>query len=161
MLHFPNADQAYEGTPLAAVPPAERAYMYGAVPPTEDRFLFQFLDWEAKLELRRRFLEPFARKPLSRAVRALARVDHGRWLADCPFDGCRSAQLVSPNDPRFFCPECLNAQVAGAFVAVEWPAEPEKVEALLARRPSPANRNWIPTETLADLRAENAANGVR
>ncbi|MFJ7523896.1 hypothetical protein ACIQ1S_03125 [Streptomyces griseus] len=33
-----------------------------------------------------------------------ARIDDGRWLAEC--DACRSAWIVSVRDPRFGCVEC-------------------------------------------------------
>lgn len=32
-----------------------------------------------------------------------ARIDAGRWIADCT---CKSAQIISPDDPRYACPEC-------------------------------------------------------
>lgn len=32
-----------------------------------------------------------------------ARIDAGRWVAECP---CGSAQIVSPADPRMACTEC-------------------------------------------------------
>lgn len=34
-----------------------------------------------------------------------ARIDAGRWVAQCP---CGSAQVVSPADPRMLCVGCLD-----------------------------------------------------
>jgi hypothetical protein len=83
-----------------------------------------------------------------------ARVEHGRWLVDCPVDGCAGAQLASDSDRRFVCVECA----AGPF-EVEWPLDRDEIEAALNVRPAP-NRNWLPGETVADLLAENAERGV-
>ena len=95
-------------------------------------------------------------------TRAVARVDHGRWIADCPF-GCGGAELVSFDRPLFFCCECRNATVGHDFVAVLVPAEGKRgdIEAALVARPSSTNRHWHPLETVAQLRAENAAHGIR
>ncbi|MER8197077.1 hypothetical protein ABTY00_24305 [Streptomyces microflavus] len=40
---------------------------------------------------------------------AYARIDDGRWLAEC--SACRSAAIVSVADPRYGCVECLRAWV--------------------------------------------------
>ena len=41
------------------------------------------------------------RGTLDATVTTTARVELGRWIADCAF--CPSAQVVSPLDPRFLC----------------------------------------------------------
>ena len=84
-----------------------------------------------------------------------ARVDHGRWLADCPL--CNGAELVSPGKP-FRC----QSKPCVAVAHVTWPtsATQARIEALLALRPDPATRNWRPRETLKALAAENAAHGL-
>jgi hypothetical protein len=43
-----------------------------------------------------------------------ARIDAGRWVADCP---CGSAQVITPADPRLACPECLAGWYQLAFPA--------------------------------------------
>ncbi|MER5912311.1 hypothetical protein ABT124_17905 [Streptomyces sp. NPDC001982] len=53
-----------------------------------------------------------------------ARIDAGRWVASCP---CKSAQIVTPADPRMWCVECFSGwfrvvfpdDVAGAEAAVQ------------------------------------------
>lgn len=89
-----------------------------------------------------------------------AYVNHGRWLADCPF--CRQTQVASKTDQRLFCcaEGCGNAQVGGAFVKVAWPKDADKIEAELLKRATPDHRNWTPGETVRDLRNENAQYGV-
>jgi hypothetical protein len=101
------------------------------------------------------------RGELVRATVVRAEVNHGRWIARCPF--CPSAQIVSPEDPRFLCAGsdgCANALVRGAFVAVEFPARRAEVETALLARPDRTTRNWRPGEAVADLIEENAANGL-
>lgn len=92
-----------------------------------------------------------------------AYVDHGRWIACCPF--CPSAQVVSPEDPFFLCAGddgCVNLPIQGAYVAVVFPDETtqQDVEAVLLERPAMSTRNWLPDETADDLLAENVANDV-
>jgi hypothetical protein len=84
-------------------------------------------------------------------------VSGGRWIVMCP---CGGAQLAARDDHRFFCVDCLNAQVGGQWRTVRWPDDAEAIEAALLRRPAPETRTWLPTETLSDLLAENAAHGV-
>lgn len=78
-----------------------------------------------------------------------ARINQGRWIVDCPVDGCAEASLVFDADPRFVCVTCG----AGPFL-VMLPAEREGIEAALDERPA-VNRNWHPGETVGDLRVEN------
>ena len=100
-----------------------------------------------------------------------ARVDWGRWLADCP--SCSSAQNASREDHRFFCVECGNVAVGGQWIEVVWPSDAEmrRVEELLSMRPSKDNQWWTPTwatfapryfprEEIDILVAENIEHGV-
>ena len=65
--------------------------------------------------------------------RIFARINHNRWVADCP---CGSAQVVSPADPRMACTECG----AGWFRLVV-PDDPAAVEASVGDA-LPHERNW-------------------
>lgn len=87
-----------------------------------------------------------------------AKANHGRWVVECP---CGAAQLTGKTDRRFYCVECGNALFEGKWVAVEWPTNAAAIEEELDRRPMLANRNWIPGETVADLRDETKANAGR
>lgn len=62
-----------------------------------------------------------------------ARINHGRWVADCV---CGSAQVVSPDDPRFACPEC-----GYGWAQITFPDKPAAAEAEVSARP-PHERNW-------------------
>jgi len=90
-----------------------------------------------------------------------AYINHGRWVVDCPDIACNSALVVSTANPVFLCPDCLNDQLNGAkWAAVVFPDDRLAIEKMLLYRPAsnPAHaqsRNWLPAETLADLRKEN------
>jgi len=62
-----------------------------------------------------------------------ARVNHNRWIADCL---CGSALVVSPDDPRYACPEC-----GYGWVPVAFPKDVAAVEDRLMRL-KPSARNW-------------------
>lgn len=89
-----------------------------------------------------------------------ARVNMGRWIADCP--DCNGAEFVWLDNPRLWCVGCRNAAIGGAWRAVTLPDAEDRaaIEAALVVRPNPANRNWQAPETVAELLAENAAMGV-
>lgn len=65
--------------------------------------------------------------------RVYARINHGRWVADCV---CGSAQIVTPADPRFACPEC-----GYGWAQIQFPARPEAAEAEVSAK-APHERNW-------------------
>ena len=80
-----------------------------------------------------------------------------RWIAECP-EG-HNRQLVFEATPLYMCCECWNVGAGGLYREVAFPAERADIEAAIAVRPMPVNRNWLPSETVADLLAENAARG--
>ena len=72
-----------------------------------------------------------------------ARLEHGRWIAECP--ACPSAQFVDPADARFFCvePNCGNGG-ANAWFTVIWPDERERLAVERAALRLPVDeRNWV------------------
>jgi len=86
-----------------------------------------------------------------------ARVNHGRWIADCPF--CIGAEMVWFEEPSiFFCFSCRNKAVGEHLLRVEIPRNYEKIEDILMVR-HPVNRNWD-GETLSALKSENTKAGV-
>ena len=96
---------------------------------------------------------------VSGAAVAHAEINHGRWIAHCPF--CPGgAEFVGPeNDGLFFCCHCRNRKAGGDLIRVEAPPKKEQrdAERLLLDRPDDKTRNWKPkAETVADLRLENA-----
>jgi len=92
---------------------------------------------------------------------AVAYVNHGRWVADCPTDGCGGALDVAHDLPGFWCPYCLNANAGGRWRVIAWPSgrDEREIETALAARPHAANANWWPWETVDGLRLENAQHG--
>jgi predicted RNA-binding Zn-ribbon protein involved in translation (DUF1610 family) len=99
--------------------------------------------------------------PADRVVGSVrAYINHGRWVVDCAI--CASAVVAEPQDPVFSCPTCGSG---GVWRKVEFPAPAvqEEIERLLLLRPGFRNaapaRNWMPGETVADLRRQNLAAG--
>lgn len=108
--------------------------------------------------------DPNLLKPMgdvdTQAPRAIAWIDHGRWLAMCPDAGCRppggttpGIEYVEPGEP-FWCCACANVSVGHRWHVIAWPRKRAAIEASLLRRPYPHQRTWLPTETLADIAKE-------
>lgn len=89
--------------------------------------------------------------------KVFARINHGRWLWDCP-RACGGAQCCTPNDPRGFCVECFNG--GDGYYPVVFPDELAAIETLLSRRPRDDQRHWAPGETVDQLQLENATLGL-
>lgn len=83
-------------------------------------------------------------------------INHGRWVVKCE---CGGAQLASADDPRFFCVSCLNERQGGKWRRVTWPKNRRVIEKVLRERFT-ENANWLPGESVEQLRAENIENGV-
>jgi hypothetical protein len=92
-----------------------------------------------------------------------AEVRGGRWVARCPVEGCNGAEYVNLEAPAFFCCECRNAAFDHHPIPVKVPPlrVRSEIERYLGARPAPATRNWLPGETVRDLRRENREHGVR
>lgn len=73
----------------------------------------------------------------------VARVDHGRWIADCP--DCNGAEYVDPDEPVFFCFGCLNTQYQGQLRPVRFPP-PEIRERIEANLRPEAYNSWSEEE---------------
>jgi len=82
-----------------------------------------------------------------------AEINHGRWAAACE---CGGYELVTPNDPIFFCFSCCNADNDFHVRPVKFPDhdEREAVEAILTQR-EPKNRNMKKGEDYLQLIEEN------
>lgn len=79
-----------------------------------------------------------------------ARIDAGRWLADCPV-GCGGAEMVSAADPVFLCISCGSDD---KWWPVVFPGNRTVIEAEIIKRSDVNGWAWTPGETLAQLRAE-------
>ena len=87
-----------------------------------------------------------------------ARVNHGRWIGDCPF--CAGAEFVWFQTPSwFFCLSCRNEKAGGKWLPINVPTNYQKIEKLLSIRPR-QNQNWEPGETLAQIKRENKEYGI-
>lgn len=106
----------------------------------------------ALLHWSRRDVEPFIPTEVNNEYIANVEVNHARWVANCPF--CSSAQFASPEDKRFFCADCLNAQAGFKFIPTNWPVDADAIESELLRRSQDFYMNWKQGETVQDLRNE-------
>jgi hypothetical protein len=81
-------------------------------------------------------------------------VNHGRWVAGCGDADCGGSQIVLPGQAMFLCGRC------GQSSYLKWPDDVMGIGARLGERPVLETRNWLPSESLRDLDAENIAHGV-
>lgn len=77
------------------------------------------------------------------AAPAVARVNHGDWIADCPTPRCGGSTVLMRGEP-FICGRCLNAEIGNRWRRVTWPKDAGAIEAILTRQPSSQLRNWDP-----------------
>ena len=139
MIH--TIETSFPADPTSPRAPAER------VPARFFRKRFD-LDWTAP-------------KSVGLGATVPAYVNDSRWVARCyTFPVCLGAELVSRDDPRLFCCSCLNAAVGGQWVQVVFPDDADEIETVLSARPVPPHRHWVPGESVADLKDENAERGV-
>lgn len=104
---------------------------------------------------------------------ALAYLNYGRWVADCPVDWCADSRALHPED-RYGnpSPEPVHDTVCAAGHAFRIEAPPARARAQLeqavADRPLPQDRGWYPKghawaethgyptgQTVEDLRRES------
>lgn len=99
-------------------------------------------------------------------LRAVVYVSWGIWVARCPADGCPQAEHYGADRNTghvgglgatlFECRHC------GLVCPAVWPTAQVRasVVRLLAMRPVPATRNWLPGETPEELLIENVSHGL-
>jgi hypothetical protein len=131
-------------------------------------------DWIAFLSQQQRHQldTPFTGKVQGDPVRA--RIDFGRWIADCE---CGGAEYVDPEELIFYCFSCGNRRNGGHARPVSFPPNRDEIETIVLERPvddargrnkverallakplAPGlSRSWNPGETLGELRAQNKA----
>lgn len=68
---------------------------------------------------------------------AQAYVNHGRWIAECPFE-CGSARQLQPHERLFQCSECKS------ILPIIWPPDADGIWEALNERRLPRTRNWFP-----------------
>ncbi len=96
-----------------------------------------------------------------------ARIEHSRWITDCPAPGCGFAMIASKITPFFICWECGSVLNGMNWHRVDFPPDHVEIEAVLLLRPMAINRNWgsrqgvdITFQTLEELEQENRDNGL-
>lgn len=134
-----------------------------------------FRDWVMKTAAER-FRKNMIRYPFTGKIAerktVKARVDFGRWVADCP--DCNGCEYVDPDDPFFFCLSCGNVTIEGYARLVIFPKDITGIEKELMNRPvndliganevdralkaksifPGLSRSWNPGETVADLKKQ-------
>ena len=88
-------------------------------------------------------------------VRPALTVRQGIWKIACATLGCLNHPVVSVEWRLALCWDC-----GAIYERLLIPADIEAIERVLLQRPVPETRNWWLDETLADLIAENAAQGI-
>lgn len=90
---------------------------------------------------------PFTGKVSGEVVEA--RIDAGRWMADCPV--CGGVEYVDPDEQVFYCFQCGNREVNGDGRPVVFPEAREQIEKLVMTRPvmKMKGRTMIEREMLA------------
>jgi hypothetical protein len=80
---------------------------------------------------------------------AVAFVNWGRWVADCPDPDCSNAEELTAAAAVMVCGFCSRSW------PIVWPVDVALIDAALSVRPVPSTRNWVPGETVTDLLDEN------
>jgi hypothetical protein len=106
------------------LPPSKQRGTWDLVPSAERVFRW------AELRQQRRLVPPDG-YVIGQSI--YARINHNRWVADCP---CGSAQVVTPADPRMACTEC-----GYGWVRLIYPDDPAAAEAGVMDE-LPHERNW-------------------
>ncbi|RCG19122.1 hypothetical protein DQ384_38240 [Sphaerisporangium album] len=103
---------------------------------------------------------PFVPRPEGDAPEsgtAYARVDHARWIADCPWQ-CGASHAVPRTETRFWCTGCANGAngATGKTCALAWPAARQRIEANLSTLPA-SLASWPCAEDIARYQAGQTA----
>lgn len=130
------------------------------------QIIFQHQDWQAipyrefiALELKRNGFDSTLPSYASAAGLALAYINHGRWVVDCP-SGDGGALVITKAEPFFMCPYCANEANGGRWYRIVIPPNAADIEAALLARPAirgweARHRNWHPGTLLQQLLDEN------
>lgn len=91
-------------------------------------------------------------------------MNHGRWVVECPSLVCGGAERVLPWQALVVCvcrdrDFCQHPSPCGTIIQLDWPADWQQIQTVMADR-SIINRNWVPGETVEQLRGENMAYGL-
>lgn len=73
---------------------------------------------------------------------SLAYVNHGRWIAECPYDACNNALRLHGGEVTLLCRSELGG--CGRESLISWPYDAQGIWDALQRRPRKETRNWFP-----------------
>lgn len=93
-------------------------------------------------------------KPVSSKPPLFARINHGRWLVNCP--NCNNVEYAF-EDNLLFCSQCSNGDGETRRVVIS--GERKQIEDILGKRLI-TNRHWNILETTDKLIAENIEYGI-
>lgn len=91
-------------------------------------------------------------REINNEMPARLHISRDYWIAECPNVPCGYAIVACHDILIMFCPN------HGEF-DIEWPEDWQEIEKVLDKRPE-NNRNWLPGETVDDLKQENRSHGV-
>lgn len=74
-------------------------------------------------------------------MRAVARYDWGRWVADCPNPRCTNADALEVGQTQFHCTGVEGS--CGTWASIDWPDDPVTIERDLAHLPE-SQQHWRP-----------------
>jgi hypothetical protein len=81
---------------------------------------------------------------------AVARLDWGRWVADCPSPTCSNAMQLDRGQAEFHCRFLIDPQRqayggCGTVAAIDWPDDADAIQRGLQDQPEGA-QNWRPAD---------------
>lgn len=84
-------------------------------------------------------------------------VSGGSWKVSCATHGCGEFPLVKFEwDGLAICFNC-----GATYEGIQPPDDRAAIERVLLLRPEPHTRNWLPSESVQDLIAENCDHGIQ
>lgn len=78
-------------------------------------------------------------------MHAVARVDWGRWVADCPNPDCTNAMELASGQRQWACRFTAGGRIqgCGTIAPIDWPKDVAEIEAGIAGKPESAQQ-WRP-----------------
>ena len=107
--------------------------------------------------MRRNGVEP--RVAIADSPMPIAFVAQGRWVAHCTNPNCSGGFERIWEEGLYMCLSCFNSHVGYAVLSTVFPEARKAIEAVLEPREL-LNRNWLTSESVAALSAENVAHGL-
>lgn len=83
-------------------------------------------------------------------MKAIARLDWGRWVADCPAPHCTNAMMLDLGQKEFACRFLIDPQRqayggCGTTAPIEWPSDAAGIQGKRSGKPE-SEQNWRPAD---------------